>query len=200
MATAAVKQGRVPDDHVPHVDQLRKSMSLFVHYLLGPLYRLHELLQNRVTYNITISLPYFITTILSPQVLSATTLSPQQYYHHKYYRHTIFCHNFIFPQYYLSNSRVESITISINSTQASKSNPYNSCIDNTHLHHNTTTTTLSPQRYHHTIITTTLSPNHYHHNTITATSIFQQQSRIKKQGHPVRAIFQYLEQVKKTLR
>lgn len=45
VAAAAVEEGRVPDDHVPHVDKLRQRVALLVHDLLGPLDSLHELLR-----------------------------------------------------------------------------------------------------------------------------------------------------------
>ena len=45
MAPAAVEEGGVPDDNVPHVDKLGEGMALLVHDLLRPLDRLHKLLR-----------------------------------------------------------------------------------------------------------------------------------------------------------
>lgn len=58
VAAAAVEQGGVPHDDVPHVDQLRQRMPFLVHDLLGPLDGLHELLfaQNKIITNTAIPL------------------------------------------------------------------------------------------------------------------------------------------------
>ena len=49
VTAAAVEQGRVPHDHVPHVNELRQRVALLIHDLLGPLDGLHELLYSQPT-------------------------------------------------------------------------------------------------------------------------------------------------------